>query len=216
MKKIFVAAPAFNEAQVSGAEKIFDTLDKPGIEILPNMGDAQEQTLQMRLDGIKEADLVLVWLDGLLPAGIELHAVGGMKNQLQIQFPPNIQNLLDAGMAVTGASAGSLSGKRQAIILPGQAEQVAESPKGMQVALPPNVFVTQFLTAHLNLPAPPAVFEAGYAIALGKPVTALHMGQSSASAYFEDLGMKLLKSFEELETWTREIAGLPAVAPEQK
>jgi len=207
MVKVFVSVPAFNEPQAAGAEKIFEILEKAGLEILPRLTEGQEGKLSDRLAAISQADHVLLWTDGLLPDGVRVCAVAGLQNKIDLPFPPPILSLINAGMAATGQSVGSLSGKKQAILLPGQVEQQQGVPKGMSVGLPPNMVLCQVLSPGLNIPATPVLFEAGYAAALGKKLTAIQMGEGPGAYVTAEEGVEILKSFDDVEKWAKRASG---------
>lgn len=205
--KVFVSVPAFNEAQMAGADKVLEILEKAGIETLPKVAPDQEPKLSDRLAAIPLADRVFLWTDGLLPDGVSVRALAGMQNQLEMPFPPQLLDLINKGIAVSGGS-GSLAGKKQAILLPGQVEQQQECPKGMKVGLPPNMAIATVLSPGLNIPATPVLFEAGYAAALGKPLTALQLGESPGPYFSAEDGVEILKSFDDVETWARRLMGI--------
>lgn len=206
MTKVFVSVPAFNEPQYAGAERIIAILEKAGIEILPKMAPEEPKLLD-RLAFISQADLVLLWTDGLLPDGVSLCAICNVQKKLDLPFPPPIFQLINAGMAATGQSVGSLSGKKQSILLPGQIEQQNDVPKGMSIVLPDNVGICQILSPPQNIPATLVLFEAGYAAALGKKLTALQIGPSPGLYFSEEDGVEILKSFDELEKWAQTASG---------
>jgi nucleoside 2-deoxyribosyltransferase len=205
--KVFVSVPAFNEAQIAGADKILEILEKAGIETLPKMSPDKEPKLSDRLPFVAQADRVLLWTDGLLPEGVTVRALAGLQNQIELPFPAPLLEILNAGIAVRGGG-GSLAGKKQTILLPGQVEQQAECPKGMKVGLPPNMAIAQILSPGLNIPATPVLFEAGYAAALGKPLAALQLGESPGPYFSEEDGVEILKSFDAVEAWARRLMGI--------
>jgi hypothetical protein len=204
--KVFISVPAFNEAQAAGADRVLEILEKAGIEVLPkDEGSDKEVTLSDRLAAISLADRVLLWTDGILPEGVTVRALSGMQNMLELPFPAPILDLLNKGIAVSGGNS-SLTGKKQMILLPGQVEQQRECPKGMKVGLPPNMTLATVLSPGLNIPATPVLFEAGYAAALKKPLTALQMGEGPGPYFTAEDGVEILKSFAELETWAKKIS----------
>lgn len=215
--KAFLSVGVVNEVQAAGAEKIYTSLEEAGIQVLPEKTDEHGPSLSHRLELIRQADVVVCWLDFLLDEGVEFRVIGGRQQQIMVPFPPPLQALIDKAALESGQGIPTLSSKRQKILLPGQVDQVANTPKGIPVQFQNNVAVCQLLSPPMNVPHVVSTYEAGIARGLGKPIVLIQFAPSLATGILgEDTGMIVLRSFEEVEDWALVLVGKPPKAREPK
>ena len=192
--RVFVSAPSHNPPQQAGVEKICEAIRNAGCEVIfPDNNEPDN-----RLTGLNGSDLVVGWTDGLLPEGLQVRAVTNMQPQVQLQFPPEIQGIIDAGWMVTRGNNPSLRSS-QKILLPGQVEQQADSPKGFTLGLGQNGCICQLASPPINLPEGTVVTEMGYALGKGIPILVFAMAPGAAGDYFLPGVSPMVSSFESLE-----------------
>lgn len=154
--KVYLAAPAYNVAQSGGTSKIRSLIEDSGFEVTDVLG---------------EATFTVAWLDGFLPPGqVLLHAMG-VTNQIPVNFPPEVQAYIDAGFHATGR-ARIPPGGRKAIVLPGEVEEVADSPKGVTLGLTSGTLLVTGVT-RVNVPDSSVLIEVGMALEKGQVVVGL-------------------------------------------
>lgn len=169
-RQVYLAAPYYNDPQKGGALALAEAIKAAGFDLF---ADSDTEDPDRRLDEVKRSALLVAWLDGLVPQGVQIRALAEMQNQLNIPFPPQIQQCIDAGCQALGITAPSLAGKRQSIILPGQVEEQAGSPKGMAIQLGPQGCVAKVLSPAMNFGDASVYEEIGMAVAFEIPIVAV-------------------------------------------
>lgn len=192
--RAYLSAPAHNEIQQVGIGSIMASIEKAGWECV--YPDAKG-CVATRLDLLKSCDLLITWVDGLLPQGLVIAALTQIQTQLKLDFPPDIQNVIDAGwQALGGAPAAS---QKKMILLPGEAPSAKDSPKGMTIGFGPGGVTAQMCSPPINLPEGNTLVEAGIAKGLGIPVLAVALGPAAAGDYIMPGVLPMVGSFEALD-----------------
>jgi nucleoside 2-deoxyribosyltransferase len=199
-KKVYLSAPVYNEPQGAAEEKMFEVLEAAGFNVFRAGRDDMDLLASKRAEKVEEADLLVFNLDGLMPPGAQIVAVGGVQVQLQVPFSPDIQEVINIGWAASGrADAASLSSKGKAILLPGEAEQASNAPTGMALGLPQGAIVAHLLSSPMNITDPNVLVEIGMGVALGKAILCLAVGDVQCGAHVREETVTLMESFETFE-----------------
>jgi nucleoside 2-deoxyribosyltransferase len=192
--RIFVSAPAHNPPQQTGVKKLCEAIRNAGCEaVFPDADDPDA-----RLPLLESCDIVLGWTDGLLPEGLQVHAIHGAQKEIQLQFPPEIQGVLDVGWAATQGNNPALR-QNKSIILPGQVPEQADSPKGFTLGLGQNGVVCQLASPPINLPEGTVITELGFALGKGIPLLVFAMAPGAGGDYFMPGVSPMVSSFDTLE-----------------
>lgn len=203
-KRVFLSAPAHNEIQQVGVETLTTSIENAGFEcVYPD----ENMDVDVRLDLLKVCDMLITWIDGLLPKGLIIMALTKVRNQLDAAFPPGIQNLIDAGWQTLGGA--QVANQKKMILLPGEAPTASGSPKGMPIVFNPGEVVAQMCSAPINLPEGNTLVEAGIARGLGIPVLAVALGPTAAGDYLLPGVLPMVGSFESLDIALAEITAAP-------
>jgi nucleoside 2-deoxyribosyltransferase len=175
--RCYIASPFFNPSQIAGVRELEKALESCGYEVYSPCRDGKicppNGSIAERQDAFKEnccqieaADLVVAWLDWLLQPGLQVRVIGDLADTLPVEFPPQIQQLVQAGAQAMGISFGA---SKKSILLPGEAAQ-GEAPKGLNVVLQQPAALTTIHSPALNVPDSGTVWEVGYAYAQDVPV----------------------------------------------
>jgi hypothetical protein len=204
--RVFISAPAHNEPQKAGCEKLCQAVREAGCEVI----FPDDLNPDNRIAALKASNLVIGWTDGLLPKGLHVHAITAAQPQIQLQFPPEIQGIIDAGWAATRGNNPSLRGSSK-ILLPGQAQEQADSPKGFTVGLGQNGVVCQLASPPINLPEGTVLAELGIAIGKNIPILIFAMAPGAAGDYFLPGVSPMVSSFEGLAEVLQVIIAAPTL-----
>lgn len=206
MSTVYLSAPAHNDVQQVGIGKLTKSIEAAGFQCIYPEAKLPVST---RLDLLKESDLVITWIDGLLPEGLVIAAMTNIQTELKMQFPPDIQNVIDAGWQALGG-APALSQKKT-ILLPGEAPSAADSPKSVTIGFGPGAVTAQMCSPPINLPEGNTLVEAGIAMGLRIPVLAVALGPAAAGDYIVPGEMPMVGSFEALDLALKEITEAPTL-----
>lgn len=195
---VYLSAPVYNPAQDAAEEKMYDILTGAGFEVFRAARNGMDENPEERVQAIHRAHVLVFNLDGLLPPGASIHAIVNPQNKVEIPFTQDVQQIIDAGWAATGRGCGPRAKDRKVILLPGEVEQQANSPKGMAVGLPPGVILCQVASGPMNITDPNALVEIGIGSTLNKPMVVLAVGDVQCGAHVQS-NVLLTESFEEFE-----------------
>lgn len=203
--RVFISAPAHNEPQQIGVKKLCEAVREAGCEVVFPDNDAPDN----RLIGLKGCDLVLGWTDGLLQKGVYVHAIANPQTEIKLDFPPEIQGIIDCGWAASRGNNPALN-QQKAILLPGQIEQQADSPKGFKVGLGQNGCICQVASPPLNLPEGNVLTEMGIAIGMDIPVLVFAMTPGACGDYFLPGVSPMVSSFDALTAALKAVVAAPS------
>lgn len=207
-RKVFISAPSNNELQQMGVDAIQKAVIAAGFEVIWLEMD-ENVKIEDRLAAVDSCDLFLGWVDGLLPKGVQIRAVGGMQQEVAMNFPPQIQQVVDAGWKALGG-AQSLQQKK-AILLPGEVPDM-DSPKGFSMQLGQNTVLTTILSPPINLPDGNILVEFGYALAKDIPVLVIAGGPAAAGDYIQPGAVAMVGDLEDaLTAALKTIADAPGI-----
>lgn len=181
----YISAPGYNAPQRVASEKLNQVIEDAGYKpVLPMVSEEIPEVSEAEncLASLREADLVVAWLDGLTAEGVSVYAVGGIETEAEIHFPQESMELMQAG-AVTMAKMGKTKQKR-GIVLPHELNSPPPVPAGMSVNYGRmGKALCVLLGQPMNFPDISTIVEVTYAFALGKPVIALAMVEPMIGMY---------------------------------
>lgn len=175
--KAYISAPGYNNPQMIGSEKIVQVIRDAGYEpVLPEVTTEipPREEAERALGQLRDADLVVSWLDGLPEKGVSVYTVGNVQTKVSINFPPEAIEMMQYG-AVAMKKMGK-GQKKKGIVLPHEIDSPPPIPMGMDINYEPHGLALCGLVGRpMNFPDVSVSFEVGYAFATGKPIISLAM-----------------------------------------
>lgn len=212
--KVYISAPGYNNPQRIGTNKIQTVIEKAGYAPLLPMVSSEIPPVdeaEKCLATLREADLVVVWLDGLTAEGISIFTVAGVQTKVNVNFPPDSIELMQAG-ALLAQKMGKKIGpqqKNKLIVRPGELDAPPPVPAGMTIDYEPfGVALCKLEGTPMNLPDVSVIFEAAYAIASGKPTIAVALVDPIIGMYLGWSFDAVVSSFAKLEAVLKDYASV--------
>lgn len=206
---VYLAGPFFNPAQQAGIQLLEKAVEDCGFKafspsrdgtVCPPDGtpEVRQQAFKQNAEKIDECALMVAWLDWLLPPGQHVRVLQGMQPGIQVQLPPNIKALMDAGAKVMGAP--DALKQKQAILLPGQVPAAQGVPDSISIGLQPPTMLTNVLSPPLNLPDTGTVWEIGYSFKSDVPVFTVSMVPGRTNLMLTESAVCHSNTLEQLQT----------------
>jgi nucleoside 2-deoxyribosyltransferase len=220
--RVYVAGPFFSEPQragirmlervVEGAGYTCHSPSRDGLVVKPDATqEDRKKGFQSNLSEINKADVVVAWTDWLTMPGTQVRVIGEPTNELKIAFPPDMQKIVDAGMQALGLSAGVNAQSRKTLILPGDVDPVANSPKGLTLRMQEPGVTCALLSPPLNICDSGTAVEIGYACFANKVIIGVTMIEGQINLMLAQAAVRYCHSPEELAETLKDI--IPLLSP---